>query len=295
MFTLYIDDSGTDPDQNVAILAAWIAPSKLWLRFEADWKRFMAKEGFECFHAADIFHGSKEFKDWDYEKKERVFRKLRQLIKRYVSHGIAIAMFKKDFDEVVTGEFREMVGNYHFTIGVRSLLGDVKRWRKTRPHHDKFEYVFDWMDPRSEARKEIEAFLSVPHLAVDALESFGGYEGFYSFGKRRDLAPLQAADLLAWITFQAAKKKYQGNPVRPIAEEAILDFDAMNNGNGPWLDIRIWERNRLRDWVKDVHQNGIFEGLKNVAKIREALDAEQKPAKKETKKIEKPRDVEPRG
>jgi hypothetical protein len=194
-------------------------------------------------------------------KKLRVVRRLRDLIKKYVSHGISLALYKEHFDDVVTGEFRDVVGKYHYTIAVRSLLGDVSKWRTTRPFHDPFEYVLDWMEPHDLRRKEVENVLSTAHLAYDAMEKFGGYEGFYSFRNRRQVVPLQAADLLSWATFQAAKLEYQKIDMHPIADETIRDF-IKHDHEYHWFNRRIWHKDRLRNWVRDVTENGTLARMK---------------------------------
>src|SRR5438270_7571717 len=97
MFTLYIDDSGTSPSNPVAIAAAWIAPVKAWLRLETEWRRVGDKEGFGHFHAAEFAarNPKSDFANWTEEKQWRVIRRLREITKKYVHHGVAFAIPKK--------------------------------------------------------------------------------------------------------------------------------------------------------------------------------------------------------
>jgi len=37
MFTVYVDDSGTDPNQAVAIASAWVIPGPQIIRLESEW------------------------------------------------------------------------------------------------------------------------------------------------------------------------------------------------------------------------------------------------------------------
>jgi len=50
MFMVYIDDSGTDPQQHVAIATALIIPATRITALDGEWKRLTEKEGFTDFH-----------------------------------------------------------------------------------------------------------------------------------------------------------------------------------------------------------------------------------------------------
>jgi hypothetical protein len=262
MFTLYIDDSGTSPSQQVAIAGVW-APVRQWLRFESEWTNTMRREGFTCFHTSEcVFSNPKsEFANWDEPKKLRVIRRLRQLIKKHVSRGWGIAIHKKDFDAAVTGEFRELVGQHHYTVAIRAMLGHVKKWRDTRPALDHFEYVFDWMQPKTDGRREeVEAVMNLAPSATNAVEAWGMLAGAYSFRKRCDVVQLQAADLLAWSHYQRAMNFYLAKPLHPIAEETLIDFERQ----GDWYESRYYQKDRLKQWVDDVQANGIAQRLKEL-------------------------------
>jgi hypothetical protein len=273
VFTLYIDDSGTSPAHKIAVAAVWIAPYRQWLKFDSEWKRVQEKEGFECFHTAECVASNpkSEFKDWDKEKKRRVIERLRQITKKYVSRGVCYALYKKDFDEVVTGEFRETVGRYHYTIAIRSMLENVKKWRSTRPLSDKFEFVFDWMEPRDVRRSEIEQLMRLASKATDAREAWGIEEGSHSFHKRCSVLPLQTADLLAWSFFQVARYRYEGTPVNEFARETLQDFGKHDGGGGKWLDTRIWRKEKIKEWVTAIHHK---DNIHRLAQLRFAMDVD---------------------
>jgi hypothetical protein len=109
MFTLYIDDSGTSPSQPVAIATALIIPRIQIVRLEKEWDKFRSKENFECFHTSEFYfrNPKSEFASWDDNKQERVFRRVRQISKKYGVRAISIAVNKKDYDEVVPAEMRK--------------------------------------------------------------------------------------------------------------------------------------------------------------------------------------------
>ncbi|MGA8503197.1 MAG: hypothetical protein WB683_16705, partial [Candidatus Sulfotelmatobacter sp.] len=52
LFTNYVDDSGTDPNQRVAIASGWIVPAARIVALEREWDRLKEKEGFTDFHTS---------------------------------------------------------------------------------------------------------------------------------------------------------------------------------------------------------------------------------------------------
>jgi hypothetical protein len=103
--TIYIDDSGTSPRNEVAVAAGWIAPLQQWRKFEGDWKKAkqVAGDEFDCFHMSGCVYIERgtEFESWSYPKKQRVIRRLREIIKRRATKGFCLGVRKKDYDELV--------------------------------------------------------------------------------------------------------------------------------------------------------------------------------------------------
>jgi hypothetical protein len=239
MFTVYIDDSGTSPDNRVAVAAAWIGACQPWLRFETEWKRAMAKEGFKCFHASICAAKNRksEFAEWDDEKQRRVLARLRQVTRKYATKGLAFGVCKKDYNELVAGELREILGRNHYTFAIRSLFGLIENWRAKRAIKDKMEFIFDWIEPKDKKRKEIELAMGHAEQSSNGLERYGVYEGCYSFRKLCDVVQLQAADLLAWLHFQNAQLAFFKKPPPQIAVDSILEFTSLDKGK--WVDWNI--------------------------------------------------------
>jgi hypothetical protein len=223
MFTAYIDDSGTSPDLSVAVAGAWIAPFTEWKRFESEWKRAMEKEGFSCFHSSECAAKNRksEFANWDTAKQQRVFGRLRQVVKKFASKGMAFGVSKRDYDEVVVSGDRKILGQDHYVFALRSLFGVIEKWRAKRRINDRLEYVFDWIEPRDKRRKEIELTMHQMEQTDNALARYGYYDGCYSFRKRCDVIPLQAADLLAWSHFQNAQQEFINKPASQIAVDTL--------------------------------------------------------------------------
>jgi hypothetical protein len=74
--TIYIDDSGTSPENAVAVAAGWIAHTDSRVDFQADWDEARDIDGdkFDSMHMAEFVFGRKgtEFERWSLEKKQRI-------------------------------------------------------------------------------------------------------------------------------------------------------------------------------------------------------------------------------
>lgn len=229
LFTNYVDDSGTDPNQRVAIASGWIVPAARIVALEREWDRLKEKEGFTDFHTSVFsawFRNKKsEFRDWDAAKHARVFSRVRQIAKKYGARTIAFAVKKKDYDEVVPEEFRRYWGTFHYTWAIRQFVDYVHRWQR---HFSAapLEYVFDYMKPSDPCRKEIE---TVMEQAEDMTGSKGDFTNF-GFRERKLLPGLQLSDALAWTSYQYALQAFYEKPMVCDAQTAWKDFHEHLNG-----------------------------------------------------------------
>jgi hypothetical protein len=100
MFTAYIDDSGTAPEQKVAIATALVMPAHRIIAFQSEWNTFIEKWGISDFHASQcaVANSKSDFAGWDEAKVKTVFKRIRQIIKKYGLRSISLAVHKSDYD-----------------------------------------------------------------------------------------------------------------------------------------------------------------------------------------------------
>lgn len=84
-FTIFTSDSGTDPKQRVANATGLIVAASRIVSLEKEWDKLRKKEGFGDFHTSEFVYRNKksEFADWDDVKHKRVFRRVREIAKKY--------------------------------------------------------------------------------------------------------------------------------------------------------------------------------------------------------------------
>jgi hypothetical protein len=94
-FTVYLDDSGTAPEQPIASASAIIIPGKQILSFESHWNRFVKAAGISDSHASAHAHAprtkEKQCHHLDAAAKKHIFMRVRQFCKRY---GVQTLVFQ---------------------------------------------------------------------------------------------------------------------------------------------------------------------------------------------------------
>lgn len=246
MFTVFIDDSGTDPRQPSAIASALVIPASQIEALDYTWDAFKREEFITDFHTSECVAAQKgtDFEHWGSQRKSRTCWKVREIAKQYAVTAFSCAVFRKDYDELVTGELREFVGKYHYTWAVWSVLRNLEAWALLNKIETPFEFVFDWMgdSKRNEAKREIETV-----MAQQEITRPGFFEGRYSFRKRTEHPGLQCSDFLAWTCYQYARSAYYQSPMHPIAWDAFWDMDRYRNQG--WLYALTQTREQIRAWV----------------------------------------------
>lgn len=249
MFSAYIDDSGTDPNQRAAISTALIIPTAQVIPLEREWDGLRTKYKFSDFHTSEMvfLNHKSEFASWDEEKQSLVFKRVREMSKKYGvrSAAISIAVNKADYDELVPLEYRNHLGG-HYTWAVRHIMQFLGGWSMAG-NAGRLEYVFDWMEPRSDGRKEVEIVMAQSE-SISKQRGRPGEFANYSFRRRRDLPALQCVDALSWTCYQQALFQFYKAPVHKLADEAWKDYGGHLEKHG-WLQSFTITRKNLEKWI----------------------------------------------
>jgi len=245
--TVYFDDSGTHPEANTAIAACYVSTVDKWKNFESDWRAILKEEKFASFHMAD-FAASKasknEFSGWDDDKRRRVLRKLCATINIRIRTGFVAAVKKRDYDDLITGDFRKYCGEHHYTFALRTCANGLGQWRRRFEPSATMHYVFDQMT-KGHGKSEI---IRVMDAARDESkrESLGSgviVLGGYTFEDKKKFPPLQASDILAWCGFQVSQHLTVGRPFSWIAKEALRILQTAP------LKQHIYDKDGLGRWA----------------------------------------------
>jgi hypothetical protein len=259
MFTAYIDDSGTDPNQHVAMATALIIPAKQLIPMESEWKSLAKKERFSSLHTSEMVakNHKSEFANWDDQKQSRVFHRAREISKKHSpsSGAVSFAVNKADYDEVVPEVYREGAGN-HYTWAVRHVLMFLDNWRLGSPSTDyPLEYVFDWMGGPTDARRiEVQDVMGQMEAMAHLRGRSDEYTN-YGFRHRQDVPGLQCVDAISWICYRQALLQYRGTPLHPLAGEGWTHSKA-NTGTNAWLQVFQINRQHLKEGMDKEMNDG---------------------------------------
>lgn len=254
-FHAYIDDSGTDPSQQVANATVLIVPSARIPALESEWNRLKAKEGFSYWHTAEFSarNPKSEFAAWSDVKHQRVFRKVRAICKKFCVQSMSFSVCKKDYDEVVL-PILPFADKHHYSWAIRSLLSHTEKWRhwrKTLP----LQYVFSWMGEKrkNERRREIEDILDQAEEESRGNGNAGEFE-HWTFARPQETPALQCVDALAWTVYQYGLLAFCKKPLYADARIAMEDFG--KHMNGKWgFDVTITRR-ALQRWAEQEAADG---------------------------------------
>ena len=251
MFTVYIDDSGTDPNQPMAIASALIIPAARVVALDKEWEKLTKKEGFTEFHTSECvwLNEDSEFAKWDAHKQKRVISRVRQIGKKFGVQAMSLAITKADYNELVPDWLRELAGKYHYTWAIRNMLDMLDKWAAEHRVRVPFEYIYDWMDPKAQkkAKAEIDTVMAQAEEGACARGDSGRYTN-YSFRKRLDIPALQCTDALAWTCYQFACFVHNQIPLSEIAQESWNDYHEHHPKAG-WLYAGGMKKEHLKEWV----------------------------------------------
>jgi hypothetical protein len=131
------------------------------------------------------------------------------------------------------------------------MIGAIDKWKPFHRVETPLEYLFDWEEPGSKPRKEIEEVMAqAEHISGDA----GVYTNF-SFRKRQPLPGLQCVDTLGWVSYQVALLAFYKKPLVPDAEIGWKDFKRHRNPH--WRVAGTVKREDLKKVVADYKKHGV--------------------------------------
>jgi len=159
-FTAYLDDSGTDPNQKVAIGTALLIPAGRITSLDQEWEALKRKHGFSDFHTS-VFaakNPKSDFANWSDDKQKSVLGRVRQIIRKYGVKIYSFTVNKRDYDEVIPADLRHYIGS-HYSWAIRHVISHCVAWRVSRRIPHPLQYLFDWMKPSDPGRREIETIM----------------------------------------------------------------------------------------------------------------------------------------
>jgi hypothetical protein len=234
MLRAYFDDSGTHPTSDAVLLGGLIGTCEQWNQFESEWAAKLAaplpgKPALPRFHLAACTACDEEFLGYSRAESDAVIHDFRQIILDAGLIGMASAIDRRAWDELIVGPARERFGD-PMSACVERCLTECFRIAGPHPQGDRISVGFD-LSIKSPRVQEIAERFTLP-LGRPRLTLF-------LFGLARGLLPLQGADIVATESYWHAIEWLKlGDAALPRAhmrhytasayyEAVILDHEAI--------------------------------------------------------------------
>lgn len=218
MLQVYFDESGTHSESPIICMAGYISTVEQWTHFSRNWQERIDKEGIDCFHMTDFENRRGPFKGMSKAKGNLLIESLIKIINVRVRYLFALAFAKADFDDVVGDKYIRTVGT-EWTFCAMACMAFIRQWADQRAEKDPINFFFE------QGARHSKALLAAHTKASKNKEFVSSMNlGTFTLGNRRNLPPLQAADILAYEAY-----KYRFNqlkrPELPMRKslEALLD------------------------------------------------------------------------
>ncbi len=239
MLAAYGDESGADKRHEVYVVAAYSSTIRQWETFSRLWGEMLNEFRIPYYHATDleafwkhaIYKKTIENRDTLVRLQSIAF----PLIQKYASKGVAVAVIKKDFLDVIhpAQGAKEL-----YSFCAQECMRGMMFWlTHERPRTGLVNYTFErGADGWDIFDKATESSQRHPHLRV----------GTISRGDKKILFPLQAADILAFETY---KEMVNGVLFRKSGEPRKHPFraSAMRLVRPDIDTVTFYDRQRLID------------------------------------------------
>jgi hypothetical protein len=219
MLNAFCDDSASESDSKILVLAGYVHDATVWGLFSDDWKRVLdAKPSIEYFHMVEAENLRDQFKNWLPADRDAKVDALADVIVKHKPWSIDCSVSRSDYDRIIKPVAPYDLRNSYFPCFC-GVIVKLAQWHASLGLKIPVDFVFDeqqFIGTEAMAVFFYEALnSSIEDPAVLAL--LGSTPVFRN---DKHVLPLQAADLLAWH-IRRSKETRNAHERRPIMEKLI--------------------------------------------------------------------------
>ncbi len=207
MLAAYFDAAGKEHDQTYIVVAGFVSSGRDWATFEKEWQQRLEEDELRYFHANEFAHSIKEFDGWrgDETRRRMLAGDLMAIIQRHVYRKFGTVVKNVHVEQHLSEDVRRQILVNGYVVAGRTTIADVTRWREREGWETAVSYVFEDGDEGKGALSDLLDQHGYPR------PSFGPKrDTLTKAGVMRAVVPLQAADWLAYETFQNLKQVDRG-------------------------------------------------------------------------------------
>ncbi len=212
MIEAYIDEAGTHDQAKIVVMAGALSSYKRWRKFDRQWDRTLnSVDGLNppgerrTFHATDCLgvEGYRDFKGWPKTQRDALVEKLIPIVRQRAIFTFSAAFALEDYNSIVPEWIRrKWVHPYYLAMFHIVNLLKVNRAKFPFPHDEKIAFVFAHKPKFVGLLTELYEDLSNTEAVGDILGKMDPY------GSPKENIPIQAADLICYLTRTFWEKEY---------------------------------------------------------------------------------------
>lgn len=230
----YFDESGVHADSPILVVAGYVGGLGQWRKFEKLWRKALDRHCVGEFHAQRFWSRDPTgrrvdiYRDWSDLQADRFLCELLKALQKTKVYPLTSSLVIEDWNHL-SKEQRDFLTGGEYSEGRRSSPG-----APNKPFFAPFQVcVTDAAEYCGEGGKVHFVFDQSAHIAGYALELYSRLQdmnlkvshrlGDILFSGSHEAAPLQAADLLAHLTFRhLSQENGAGNaPMDPVLQSAL--------------------------------------------------------------------------
>lgn len=196
---VYVDESGTHATSDMVVVAGYVFRRLNARRFQVEWSRVLRREGIPYFHMTDCATGNGSFKGWSAERRTGLEKKLIALTRKESAFGFAMGMRPSVFSQKLPGTVKP----YTFLL-THSLMA-CQGWAHRVGFKNSLAYFFEAGNEGQAQAGEVMTMVASHDRGREAAQYVS-----HTFLSKSEAAPLQAADMLAWLARNALEKRDAG-------------------------------------------------------------------------------------
>ena len=233
----YFDESGTHAGSPAIAVAGYISTVEQWSQFTVEWKEALGEFGMPdsaAFHMTDFVNRKKHFKGWTEGERRARLARLIQIINRHVIASVAIAVPGAAYAAVMSDKAKRVTGGAYGLATFACMMDAATLLEPSFPSV-RIAYAFE------SGAKGIGQIMKVfqENFNNPVQRAKLKLAGLTLAGK--EVAPLQAADILAYEMFKHLPRQLGVEARRPR-------LDSLRPLSVPLHKWGHLEEDELRKW-----------------------------------------------
>jgi hypothetical protein len=245
--TACFDDSGTDPANPSLVVAGFASTVEQWDRFTEEMISVEAEFNAPPFHSKefdDARRGHGPYAKWGEAQRREYLNRILGIIARRTSSSFAVSLDKGAYEAIIGPQqaFREYFYS-PFAFTAVNAIHATSEWRNRLYPGEPLLFIFD-AGNRNEGQLKVigDKALAGSDKLIDRI----------LFGDDRQLAPLRAADLLAFELCSEARRVSNPKRSRQYSRHALQKLDDLPHD---WIKV---EEEALVAEIRKLIDDGTF-------------------------------------